>query len=87
MFLAGGDGAALVVPRVDCELGDDQGDDMQYSEIKNRSDFSAALDRTEDTSNVIVVQCETSWCPNCKAVQPKIDELAKDFGDEKNVFW
>ena len=60
---------------------------MGYKEIHNRRDFSAALDSTEDTSNIIVVDCFTSWCPQCKAVAPKIDELNKEFGDDKNVFW
>lgn len=58
-----------------------------YGEIKNRRDFNAALEKTEDTSTVIVIDCFTGWCPNCKAVQPKIDELNKEFGDEKNVLW
>ena len=60
---------------------------MGYGEIKNRREFTAALDQTEDTSNILVVDCFTSWCPQCKAVAPKIDELNKEFGDEKNVLW
>lgn len=33
------------------------------------------------------MDCFTSWCPQCKAVAPKIDELNKEFGDEKKVLW
>jgi thiol-disulfide isomerase/thioredoxin len=60
---------------------------MGYETITSRREFSAALDRTEDSNNIIVIDCFTSWCPQCKAVQPKIDELNQEFGDEKNVFW
>jgi thiol-disulfide isomerase/thioredoxin len=60
---------------------------MGYGEIKNRREFTAALDQTEDSKNILVIDCLTSWCPQCKAVAPKIDELNKEFGDEKNVIW
>jgi thiol-disulfide isomerase/thioredoxin len=60
---------------------------MGYETITSRREFTAALDRTEDSNNIIVIDCFTSWCPQCKAVQPKIDELNEEFGDERNVFW
>ena len=58
---------------------------MGYGEIKNRSEFNAALDKTEDSNTILILDCFTSWCPQCKAVAPKIDELNEKFGGEKNV--
>jgi len=60
---------------------------MGYGDIRNRSDFTQALDKTEDSSSIMVIYSSTSWCPNCKAVEPKIDELTQEFGDEKHVLW
>lgn len=59
----------------------------EFHEIKNRRDFTAALDKTEDSSTVIVIDCFTTWCPNCKAVEPKITELSQEFGEDKHVLW
>lgn len=61
-------------------------DDL-YNTITSRRDFTTALDKTEDSSNIIVIDCFTTWCPQCKAVQPKIDELAREYGEGKNVLW
>jgi thiol-disulfide isomerase/thioredoxin len=59
---------------------------MNPGEIKNRRDFTAALDKTEDNAKqVLVIGAYTTWCPNCKAVQPKVNEIAREFGDK--VLW
>ncbi len=60
---------------------------MGYGEIKNRSEFTAALDKTEDSKNIVIVDCFTTWCKICKAIAPKIDELNRKYGEDKNVLW
>lgn len=60
---------------------------MGYGTITNRSDFNAALDKTEDGKSLLMIECVTSWCPQCKAVAPKIDELNEEFNEEKGVEW
>jgi thiol-disulfide isomerase/thioredoxin len=61
--------------------------EMGYGEIKNRSDFTAALDKTEDSKNIVIIDCFTTWCKICKAIAPKIDELNRKYGEDKNVLW
>lgn len=34
-----------------------------------------------------MIECITTWCPQCKAVAPKIDELNTEFDESRNVLW
>lgn len=48
-------------------------------ELKSRTDYSKAM----MPDGLAILEGVTSWCPQCKAIAPKVEELMKKYPDAR----